>query len=255
MTKWIRGVDLSVYQGSVPLSTWEKLRHVGGNDVAVVGSWHGNTGNQYAEENLSKALAAGFPHLGTYTVISPHRTGKYAVEQAEFFCGNMWDKLDFVSIDCELRGITTSQIMDAVELCWRKGKLVNIYTAWWFWYEVFGNPSDLKSVPLWNAYYDSDEDIDFDTLPYGGWELSNVVGEQYAGTTPMFGTEVDLNMFDEDWLKGEEMVPNPNLDQRINAAKIFNEVLDNMLDGIVPTVARRRNMRYLLEAWRASVGE
>jgi N-acetyl-anhydromuramyl-L-alanine amidase AmpD len=50
-------------------------------------------------------------------------------------------------------------------------------------------------------------------------------------------------------LRGLDDMPNPNLDQRIHAAKLYNRVVLDMLKGIEPTKADLAAMKYLNIQW------
>src|SRR3972149_5176193 len=69
-----------------------------------------------------------------------------------------------------------------------------LYTARWFWTGHMGDSKDARwrRFKLWNAYYDGDPDIDFASAPYGPGAASELVGEQYQGTTQLGGASVDL---------------------------------------------------------------
>lgn len=59
-------------------------------------------------------------------------------------------------------------------------------------------------MPLWNAYYDADADIDFASASYGAWSVADVVGEQYMGTTNYAGSEMDRNTFRRSFIEKKE---------------------------------------------------
>lgn len=67
---------------------------------------------------------------------------------------------------------------------------------------------------------------------------------------PMWDWDKFMNI-----LRGLDNMPNPNLEQRINAADIFNDAVKDMLKGIIPPRELRRHIRWLIEAWKAQVGE
>jgi GH25 family lysozyme M1 (1,4-beta-N-acetylmuramidase) len=201
MIRWTEGIDISVYQGSVSEAKWRELYQLG-QRLAVVGSWHGLSANPYAEGNLIRADAAGLK-VATYVALNAGG-GRRAVEQGRKACGRMWDKLCFVAIDCEIDGITTITIMAAIEEVRRLNKRPCIYTARWWWRDHFGDRQGFQAIPLWNAYYDGDPDIDFASASYGGWTLDKVIGEQYAGSVPLAGITVDRNSFDMDWIEEED---------------------------------------------------
>ena len=206
MTELIEGIDISKYQGSVDQATWRALKK-SGQEVAVVGSWHGRDGNPHCEENLLRAAAQGMK-IATYTVLNGSQPGNAAVSQGKSFCGNVWSDLRFVAIDCELDGITETHIRQAEAAIIAEGQTPIIYTAYWWWHDHFGNPNSFSHLPLWNAYYDQQPDIDFQKLPYGGWQ--DVVIEQYAGSVQLEGVTVDRNSFRKEFIypkKEEDDMP------------------------------------------------
>lgn len=230
MSSWIEGIDLSVFQGYIPTNTWVDLYNVG-QRVAVVGSYHGDAigPNPHCEPNLANAKKAGFPYRGTYIVLdSPQgTTALQAVRRGRDLCGREWDGLALVALDVEVRGITVSEIMRAIEEVWRLGKSVVVYTAYWFWHDLFGNTQAFRDTPLWNANYhgrsiQKESDLGFNSVSYGGWMADKVIGEQWSGTTTLAGVEVDRNSFREDWLK--QQIGEDNMGLREDVEKLREEV-------------------------------
>lgn len=192
-SEWVEGVDISVYQGRVAAATWRELRAIG-QEVAVVGSWHGLSENPHAEHNLTAAAAAGL-RIATYVALNGARSGREAVERGRRACGPAWDRLNFVALDCEIDGITSAIIRDAERAVRDAGLRPAVYTARWWWRDRFGDPRDFAHLPLWNAAHDSDPDVDFGAGPFGGWTIDRLVGEQFSGTTTLAGLAVDRNVF------------------------------------------------------------
>jgi len=234
MAEWVEGIDVSVYQGAILQPSWDAL-YASGQRVAVVGSAHPHP-NAYTSGNLSRAEAAGFV-LATYVALSPGLTGATVVETGRQQCGPHWDKLAFVAVDCELNGITVAQIKQAVERVGALGQRPVIYTAHWWWVGHFGDKQDFKHVPLWNAYYDQQPDVDFAKLPYGGWTLDKVIGEQYAGSVQVDGVTVDRNSFRKDFVVPQ---PVPTDSQRLTALAILAQISE--------TIAHRRELTHQQKA-------
>ena len=213
MTRWAEAADWSRFQPAHSEADLRRLQ-AAGVELVIPGSWHGDAlgRNPNCRGDLERARRVGL-RTATYTVLdSPAgTTARGAVRRARDICGNEWQQLSFVSLDIEVAGVTIPEIRAAIDEVRRLDQRPIIYTAYWFWHDVFGNPRDaaICEVPLWNAYYDSDDDIDFGRLPYGCWRVEDVVGEQYEGTTRLAGLEVDRNTFDMDWVeawpeKGDE---------------------------------------------------
>ena len=202
MGEWVPGVDISVYQGRVEPPTWRSLRALG-ERVAVVGSWHGLSANPHAGHNLGAARAAGL-RIATYVALNGSVAGREAVERGLRACGSTRRDLAFVALDCEIDGITPGTVADAERAVREAGLRPAVYTARWWWRDRFGDPHDFAHLPLWNAAYDGDPDIDFARVPYGGWAAADVIGEQYTGTTSLAGLDVDRNSFRRSFVLGEE---------------------------------------------------
>ena len=189
---WIEGIDVSVWQGSILEGSWKALWDAG-QRVAVVGSAHPRP-NTYAHDNLERAKRQGFT-LATYAVVYAGVPSAQTIATAKQMCGSFWSELAFVGVDCETPDITEAQIHGMVTAIEAEGLRPVIYTARWWWRDHFGDSQAFKHLPLWNAYYDSDPDIDFPSTAYGGWTLEKVIGEQYAGSVNLAGVTVDRNSF------------------------------------------------------------
>ena len=245
MSSLLEGVDVSVYQGAINLASWEAL-YASGQRVAVVGSAHPRP-NIYALQNLDNAKKAGFI-LATYLALYPGVTGGGTVQTAKNQCGPFWPELTFVAVDCEVDGITEQQINDAIAAVKTEGKRPVIYTAYWWWHDHFGDNRNFNTYPLWNAYYDQNPDVDFTSLPYGGWPLENVMGEQYSGTTILAGTTVDRNSFKSEFFTQGD----PNMEEiaKLKAlnkvAELFNSAVGYALKGLIMPESLRSQLRYLL---------
>lgn len=209
MSGIVKGVDVSYWSSKGPISrsTWRKFA-ADGVSVAVVGAHHGKTTNTNAQESLFNARLEGFI-TASYFALVPDGSGTWHADQAAKACGDEWDLLSFVAVDCEVDGITTDQIREAVDYIERSGLRAVIYTARWWWAGRFGNPTLFKDLPLWNAYWDKDPDFDFERAPYGGWTIDSVIGTQYTGSTKMHGITVDLDAFRADFVAGG---PPPQVD-------------------------------------------
>ena len=142
--------------------------------------------------NAGGLLTAGYISLNSAGLGSAHvDKGRAGVPD------DIWEALDFVAVDVELRGIRISQVMGAVERVEELGQKAVIYTSWNAWnnYLVEGGSrvaSD-ANIPLVNALWDKNPDFDFPTLRYGGWKDDQVFMEQWSGGTYVCGQFVDRN--------------------------------------------------------------
>ena len=252
----IEAADWSKFQGAHTSADMLSLRDAG-IELVIIGSWHGDAHsvNPHCKEDLRLARAAG-RYTATYTVLdSPQgTTAAGAVQKARQVCGDEWEHLSFVAVDCEVDGITIPEIATALAEVERMAQRPIIYTAHWWWVGHFGNPDNFKDVPLWNAYYDQDPDFDFARLPYGGWTIDDVVGEQYTGTTTFAGVEMDRNSFLKDFVdqeNGGDMPTEKQLENRAKASTIMETLSAYVGQGLVAPKDVRRSAEWLLHAWKA----
>jgi GH25 family lysozyme M1 (1,4-beta-N-acetylmuramidase) len=207
---FVEAVDWSLFQPAHTERDMRRLREAGVG-LVIVGGWHGD--NLGVNPNCRHDLAlARTNHLktGLYVVLdsSEGTDATGAVHKARANCGEEWDHATFVALDVELAGVTTAEIRAGVDEVRRLGKTPVIYTAYWFWHEMFGDPQDLCDVPVWNAFYDWSSDFNFAELPYGCWTPDQVVAEQYQPDSKLPGLEMDHNSFKGDFLYVAEVEKN-----------------------------------------------
>lgn len=242
MSKWIQGIDLSVYQGDIPQATWDALADAG-QEVAVVGSWHGLSANPYAERNLERADRTGMA-IATYVALNSGN-GAAAVHSGLDACGAMEPKLRFVALDCEIDGITDDIIESALALVENQGHRPVIYTARWWWQGHYGDRTTFSYLPLWNAYYDADPDIDFPHASYGDWGLGQLMGEQFTGSTELVGVTVDRNTFRQEFIEGDDM---PNKEALAKVATLYATAQAYALLGLPMPADVKAQLRWLLNS-------
>ena len=126
------------------------------------------------------------------------------IQKSKEIVGSEWGSLSCVSVDVEIDNIEEHHIQQALDRVEYYDSRPLVYSAYWFWSQYLSHVTSFARYPLWNAYYDDHPDIDFAKLPYGGWDISMVVGEQYTNTTPYMGMQVDFNFFYDNFWKGEE---------------------------------------------------
>lgn len=211
----VKGIDLSVYQDGISPVQWRQMK-ADGQVVTVVGSWHGTRPNTFAWWNLVRARMAGLK-TATYIAINGSRSGWHHVNGGRGPCFEQWDHLNFVAIDVEVRGVTEEILDGALARVEELGGRPAIYTGRWFWnwwalslghlpgLDRAGGVCRFARHGLWAAYYNGVPNLDVPL--FGGWQV--VMGHQYAGTTPAYGTQVDLNVFDAGWLEAWPPSPPP----------------------------------------------
>jgi hypothetical protein len=67
-----------------------------------------------------------------------------------------------------------------------------LYTANWYWSQHMGNTHEFNFMPLWVAYWDKDDDLNFQH--FGGWD--SAVMKQNAGDITFAGIHCDTNYFE-----------------------------------------------------------
>ena len=201
----MKGLDLSF--ACPPLDWWQRRRSDGFEVVFQclwTGGFAGNDGiKAAAETNLRNARMTGFRTVGGYVNASPPTWWPLDVQMREIRAnaGGEWTILKRVAVDLEIPGLTLARAEELADALRREGKNVEIvdigYTARWFWVGHMGNSLDPRWLrfKLWNANYDWNPDVDFGAAPYGPWKMTDLVGEQYQGTTQLDGYAVDLNTF------------------------------------------------------------
>lgn len=197
----IKGVDASFDE-----LTDKKARDLraAGYEVYAQCLWTGSQRPLVALGNLLVAIEHGFIPVG-YISLSAGHPGPWHVEQGRTTVDtDTWDKLALVSIDVELQGIANTDIRRAVDRVVEMGKRRCIYTSYHCWTDFQGDPQTFTDCLLWNALWDLDEDFDFPSLPYGGWTMEHVVGEQYTGGHDVHGLNADEDVWIKELLIKEE---------------------------------------------------
>jgi hypothetical protein len=152
---------------------------------------------QWRIPSLRNAQAAHLPIAG-YIAIGSSRPGEEYVNLArQGIPDDLWDALKFVAIDVEVPAIDAREVVNAIGEVESFGQNPIIYTSHNIWtnYVTPSNSFALSSlgIPLWNAYWDGDTDVDFARLPFGGWTPEQVALEQWSGGTNICGQFVDRN--------------------------------------------------------------
>jgi len=198
---WIPGVDGS-YTRLTPQAA-EDLR-AAGELVWWQCLWTGAEQPPNRIKNLQIAVAAGLIPMA-YISLAAGAGGRWHLEHGRAGVpDDLWQALVLVVVDVELPAIAGMAVRDAVEALATPEygeKRRAIYTSYHAWVDLMHNPTTFTDCLLINALWDEDPDIDFAGLPYGGWTLDQLVGEQFNGGTEIAGVYVDLDMFNRSLLE------------------------------------------------------
>jgi|FLYL01.1.fsa_nt_gi hypothetical protein len=190
----------------VPDEVIEELKRVYRVKLLWPGAWHGVSGYDAVAETLRRARNHGLM-TGTYVALTRRGTAVEDVNAAHRLIGDEeWSKLSFVAIDMEWGNPKSdSSVAGLDDLKKAAQRIIELrqrpalYTARWWWVDRLGNPTIPDDLPLINAFYDQNPDIDFHSNRYGGSNV-RLVGEQYTGSTRVKGVDFDFSVFDADWL-------------------------------------------------------
>ena len=201
----MQGLDISF---SKPSQQWWHDRRAEGFEVMVQNLWTGGFASNdgikaVASTNLRRARLAGYK-VAAYANASPPDWWSLKVQMDNIInnAGAEWGNVKDVVIDVEIPGITISRVMELADRLQDIGRTVDVlYSAKWYWSAHMGNSTDprWKRFRIWPADYDGDPTIDW-PRPFGPWELADLIGKQYAGTTYIEGQAIDLNTFRDSWL-------------------------------------------------------
>lgn len=191
MTQIKKAVDMSKWGGPLTDAEARCFKDSGWQRVVV-----GISEVPLARQQLTTARAAGLETHGYVYVYWP--TAAYFPEFAINNCG---DLIDFLWIDVEQEtelspAAVVHLIHQCVAVCEAKRMPCGIYTSLSKWQTLTGNSQEFKDLPLWNAFYDDDPDMDFARNPYGGWTHASM--EQYGNTQSVCGQSVDVNVYQEE---------------------------------------------------------
>lgn len=190
--EWVPGVD-----ASYDLLTPEIAQALKASGIQVFAQclWTGVEQPANRGVNLRNALEAGLAIIG-YISIAPGQTGAWHVVSGRAgLADDLWAALIKVPIDVELAGLTFVDVQSALRRVALLGKPQDIYCNYNTWVNVLGNPLRPYATGLWNALWNNDPANDFKSLPYGGWQESEVWGEQYTGASAIEGLNADSDIF------------------------------------------------------------
>lgn len=191
--EWVFGVDASFDE--LTLDEAHRLK-AAGVQVYAQCLWTGAVQPATRVISLRNAWLAGLVLVG-YISVSSGRSGASHVNMGRSGVPqDLWDALVKVPIDVELEQLHFEvHVLEALNRAAELGKARDVYTSFNAWVNLLGNPTRPDGVGLWNAFWDQDPDLDFPRLPYGGWSVEEVWGEQWSGGTHVEGQFVDRNTF------------------------------------------------------------
>ena len=200
---YVKGFDVSYYSAPAGVDFFTfNLFKADGYRVFAIDLWHNGGINPVARESINAALIAGFKVIGYFELIS----GLDPRRQIDVFrreLGQTYFQQRAVAIDLELTGITLEQVRLAISEIQSDGLEPIIYTAKW-WYDKYGWGSALLEYGLWYANYDYTDKFMPRQIPRG-WDMSRVVGKQYADNMRLYNVVCDLNIFERKWVYMQEL--------------------------------------------------
>ncbi|MGE5595190.1 MAG: GH25 family lysozyme [Hyphomicrobiales bacterium] len=200
-------VDMSRWGGELTAGEAACMKAAGIGTV-IVASGPGNYG-LFARQQAEAALAAGL-RLEAYTFLEFESDPEWWVRQALARLDGLPIARWWLDVEDTDHGTswTPAQriacVQRALDAFTAAGTFAHVYSGGWYWRPYMADTDVFarQGRKLWNAWYDSDPDVD--GLPYGGWTAADVAIEQFAGTSIVCGQSVDKN-----WLyfteEGEDM--------------------------------------------------
>lgn len=174
---------------------WCARRMAEGYRLLVVDLWKGNGTIAGAEHALKTWREAG-GIIAAYFVVHDGNPAQHHFNQARANAGAEWSRLSFVSVDVEIAPTTAQTVRTACTLVEADGLRPIIYSRLGFWKDELGNTTQLQDVPLWDARFGIPPALG---VPgYGGFEKRT--GHQHEENILLDGIDVDLNVFDEEFV-------------------------------------------------------
>lgn len=240
MTTWVPGVDASFTDEKVVSVEKMQALKAAGVKVWMQCIWTASSTPPVAVDNLRNAITADLIPLG-YISLAGNVPGEWHVKIArKNIPDDVWDALLLVVIDVELKGIPNVRIREAVDYTASLGKGKAIYTSYGQWTGNQANATDFTDCWLFNAMWDQNPDVDFASLPYGGWTVEQVMSEQYTGGTRVEGIFVDRDSFNLEALEGLMALSQDDLN-RIGA------LVGVLLDAKLGTDAQKQSMAAIVK--------
>jgi hypothetical protein len=219
----VRGIDFAQFTHVPQPHQWELVDASGFGDFVIIGIGDLNVLRRNAQ--IESALEAGkrpegyiYLHMGTAEAQMTEAVRN--LEREGYDCPFLWPDIE------ETRGFSPAAVVSSLQECvriaeaagWDRRRRQGIYTGGWFWPGATGNSRDFADMPLWTAFYNTDNDgawhdewpVDFSWFsPYGGWadlpRPDRRDTRQYRGTFDLHGLNVDLNWRESRWREEEEL--------------------------------------------------
>jgi len=203
--------------------SWFEARKAEGYELFIQDAWTGSLTPASALPNIANARAAGLL-IAVYSVVSYAHPGKFAADVVHAV-SPYWSEYNFVAVDVEeIEGLpdpTADQIQECIDRIRELGQRPILYSRRNFisQYPDFG-------IPTWMAKYDGVAELE-----------PGDIGKQFSGTTLIGGVEVDLSVFDDTFVRGEDMSQDD-----INAIKqVLSQFADT--DNAIKEVLAQHNAR------------
>ncbi len=235
----IRSLDVSNYQSDVSAGQMARWWELGWEHLVVRGSLERQSMRDIAHRQLDLGADAGMS-LAVYT------WAYFTVDHPESFAADAVREYGrhqplVYWIDCEdvdgysygEPNLNITWLHRALAAFDALGVRAGIYTGAWWWLPYMGGTHGFRERPLWDAAYNGNPSLEAPT--YGGWERRR--GHQYfgSGTGQVEGYALDLNVFDEEWLYGQEAPVND-----VQMAEVQRIAQDEIIRNIEKALAQKR---------------
>lgn len=181
-------IDISQYSGDVSIEGFRKAKEAGCSRVIVA-----LNNLSLAVRQAKNAQAAGLEveaYIYYYFAQSmPERTRACLAAIAGLGIKRVWMDAEDEKHDLK-PSVLASKLRYVQGLIEAAGYSTGIYTAAWWW-NKWMDGQDFTDLPLWDAYWDKDADID--TPTYGGWKQAEM--SQHTNDTTYAGIWCDINSY------------------------------------------------------------
>jgi len=247
----IKAVDFGVYTGVPTLMQVDQMYNDGVR-LAIIGLWHGTSKNPKAQAQLAvcrqRFHIAGYSFPSYVGGLSPEAT----IHVSRDIAGGYWNDFKFLALDYEHTldprwGTIQDQIKAAVQACFDANMRPIIYTGAWAWEPFYGAVPSVQNIPLWYANYNNQQNVMPPT--FGGFKQA--VGHQYAGSTTYFGLNVDLNVFDKEFveMRGNDMA---SCNDYLRVITILNKAATAIAKQQKPDATTVAELKFLATLWGGS---
>lgn len=228
MTTALLGVDASYDDISADDAT---RLYAAGIRIFCQCLWTGGAQPAPRVTNLRNAINAKLIPVG-YISVTGNNTGAWHTSMGRNGVpDDIWNALALVPIDVELTGIPNATIRDAINSIFNLKGTKCVYTAYFAWHGYQGNTSDFTDCLLWNANWRgiAPDPVGqfFSELPFGGWKIHQVVGEQWSGGYNLEACYVDRDVFSK-----ELLMPTIPIEDRVAALENQTKFLASIASAL-----------------------